>query len=156
MTNPVTPPMSPRLPGEEIKTKHKEGIRQLYRAAKWGLQQLEGYYDLGESTVRKILSYDVPERVRPTRTGRPRESLNAQEVRDVIEFNSTNHETRELNYIQLIRELKLKCSESTLKRRLNEAGYFSCIECQKPFLSRKQADARWIWAIGHMFWSIAQ
>jgi len=63
--------MSPRLLGEEIKTKHKEAIRQLYKFAKIGLQQLEGYYDLGDSTIRKILSYDIPERVRPTRTGRP-------------------------------------------------------------------------------------
>jgi hypothetical protein len=63
--------MSPRLLGEEIKTKHKEAIRQLYKFAKIGLQQLEGYYDLSDSTIKKILLYDVPERVRPTRTGRP-------------------------------------------------------------------------------------
>ena len=96
-----------RLPGEEIKTKHKEGMRQLYRAAKWGLQQIEGYYDLADSTVRKILLYDIPERARPIRTGRPRESLNTQEVRNVIKYISTNYETRELNYFELIRKLKL-------------------------------------------------
>jgi len=81
--------MSARKPGEEIKTKHKEAIRQLYKFAKLGIQQLEGYYRLGDSTVRKILQYDVPERARPTRTGRPRESLNAQEVRDIIEYICT-------------------------------------------------------------------
>jgi hypothetical protein len=140
----VTPPMSARKPGEEIKTKHKEAIRQLYKFAKIGLQQLEGYYKLGDSTVRKILQYNVPERVRPTRTGRPRESLNAQEVRDVIAYISTDHATRELNWLQLRDELKLLCSPTTLKRRCNEAGYYSCIECQKPYLSRVQADARWI------------
>ena len=66
-----TPPMSARKPGEEIRTKHKEAIRQLYKFAKIGLQPIEGYYNLGDSTVRKILSYDIPERARPTRTGRP-------------------------------------------------------------------------------------
>jgi hypothetical protein len=63
--------MSARKPGEEIRTKHKEAIRQLYKFAKIGLQPIKGYYNLGDSTVRKILSYDIPERARPTRTGRP-------------------------------------------------------------------------------------
>jgi hypothetical protein len=31
MPFPSTPPMLPRLLGEEIKTKHKEAIRQLYK-----------------------------------------------------------------------------------------------------------------------------
>ena len=66
-----TPPMSARKPGEEIRTKHKEAIRQLYKFAKIGLQPIEGYYNLGDSTIRKILSYDIPERARPARTSRP-------------------------------------------------------------------------------------
>jgi len=80
MDPPRTPPMPDHQPGYEIPIKHKEAMRQLHKFAKIGLQQLQGYYSLADSTVRKILQYDVPERVRPTRTGRPRESLNAQEV----------------------------------------------------------------------------
>jgi len=132
----VTPPMSARKPGDEIKTKHKEAMRQLYKFAKIGLQQLEGYYKLCDSTVRKILQYDVPERARPTRTGRPRESLNAQEVRDVVEFIATDYSTRVLNWAQIHDELKLSCSTRTLIRRCKEAGYYSCICCQKPYLSK--------------------
>src|SRR5450432_3056131 len=80
MDPPCTRPMPDHQPGYEILTKHKEAIRQLHKFAKIGLQQLQGYYSLAESTVRKILRYDVPERARLTRTGRPRESLNTQEV----------------------------------------------------------------------------
>jgi uncharacterized protein YjaZ len=97
MDPPVTPPMSARKPGEEIKTKHKEAIRQLFKFAKIGLQQLQGYYDLGNSIVRKILQYNIPERARATWTSRPRESLNAQEVRDIIKFVLIDHATRVLN-----------------------------------------------------------
>ena len=129
MDPPVTPPMSTRKPGEEIKTKHKEAMRQLFKFAKIGLQQLQGYYALGDSTVRKILQYNVPERARATRTGRPRESLNTQEVRDMIEFVSTDHITRVLNWIQIHDELKLSCSTRTLIRRCKEARYYSCICC---------------------------
>jgi hypothetical protein len=38
MDPPVTLPMSARKPGEEIKTKHKEAMRQLFKFAKIGLQ----------------------------------------------------------------------------------------------------------------------
>ena len=92
-----TPPMSARKPSEEIRTKHKEAIRQLHKFAKIGLQPIEGYYNLGDSTVRKILSYDIPKRARPTHTGRPRESLDAQEVQNVITYIFTDYATRELN-----------------------------------------------------------
>ncbi|KUJ08735.1 uncharacterized protein LY89DRAFT_562602, partial [Mollisia scopiformis] len=42
----------------------------------------------------------------------------------------------------------------TLKRRCKEAGYYSCICCQKPYLTKTQANARWLWGIAHMFWTI--
>jgi len=60
MDCPVTPPMSARKPGDEIKTKHKEAMRQPFKFAQIGLQQLEGYYKLGDSTVRKILHMMCP------------------------------------------------------------------------------------------------
>ena len=144
--------MPEHILGFEIATKHKEAMRQLHKFAKIGLLQLEGYYELGESTVRRILQYDYPERARPTRTGRPRESLNDQEVRDIIEYISESHEHRVLNWVQLHDELKLSCSSKTLERRLKEAGYFRCTACQKPYLTRVQARARWMWGITHMFW----
>jgi hypothetical protein len=88
--------MPEHLPGFEIATKHKETMRQLHKFVKIGLQQLVGYYKLGESTVRRILQYDYPERVRPTRTGRPREFLNDQEVRDIINYICESHNTESL------------------------------------------------------------
>ncbi|KUJ08032.1 uncharacterized protein LY89DRAFT_765471, partial [Mollisia scopiformis] len=51
-------------------------------------------------------------------------------------------------------ELQLSCSVKTLKRRCKEAGYYSCICCQKPYLTKTQANARWLWGIAHMFWTI--
>jgi hypothetical protein len=77
MDPPCTPPMLNHIPGYEILTKHKEAIHQLYKFAKMGLQSLKGYYTLTHTTISKILQYDVPKRARPTRTGRPQESLNA-------------------------------------------------------------------------------
>ena len=55
MDPPFTPSMPNRLPGYEVPTKHKEAMRQLFKFAKIGLQQLRGYYNLRDNTVRKIL-----------------------------------------------------------------------------------------------------
>jgi hypothetical protein len=55
MDDPITPPIPVHKPGEEIKTKYNEVIRQLFKFAKIGLQQLQGYYQLEDSTVRRIL-----------------------------------------------------------------------------------------------------
>jgi hypothetical protein len=66
-----TPPMTPRKPGVEIRTKHKEAIRQLYKRAKFPVEKLMAEYHLGKSTIIKILSYNGLERARPGRTGVP-------------------------------------------------------------------------------------
>ena len=69
---PTTPPLVfNHLPGQEIPTKDKEAIRQLYGFAKVPIEALMDQYKLGKSTITRILEYDVPERARITRTGRP-------------------------------------------------------------------------------------
>ena len=84
-----TPPaISPREPGFEIKTKYKEAIRQLYWRAKFLVEKLMAEYHLGKSTICKILSYDAPERVRLTRTGRPK-LLSDARVDEIIEYLSS-------------------------------------------------------------------
>src|ERR1700724_2261865 len=57
--------------GDEIATKHKEAIRQLYGFAKVPIERLITQYKLGKSTIIKILEYDAPERTRISRTSRP-------------------------------------------------------------------------------------
>jgi hypothetical protein len=69
MDPPTTPPMPEHVPGDEILTKHKEAIRQLYKQAKFMPAHLAVLYRVGESTINRVLRYDAPERVRPNRTG---------------------------------------------------------------------------------------
>ena len=65
-----TPPLDfDHVKGEEISTKHKEAIRQLHWFAKVLISRLETRYKLGNLTIRCILSYDIPERVRLGRGG---------------------------------------------------------------------------------------
>jgi tRNA splicing ligase len=74
-------------------------------------------YELGESSIRRILSYDYLERKRRNRTGPTFLLLNAQ-VNNIIEYCSESWEHRIIKYDVLRIELGLKCFVKTLKRRL--------------------------------------
>jgi transposase len=92
----VTPPMPDHLPSEEILTKHKEAIRQLYKQAKFVPSHLAILYNVGESSIYRVLRYNQVERARPTRTGKPYLLNNAQ-VNWIIEYLSETYKQRTLN-----------------------------------------------------------
>lgn len=109
-------------------------------------------YRLGRSTINWVLQYDVPERSRVTRTGRP-SLLTDTQVNEIIEYLSESWEHRILDYTLLRNELQLNCSVETLERRLKQRGYFRCVAYQKPYLITAQVLARFLWAITHIFWT---
>jgi hypothetical protein len=85
---PTTPPLEfNHLLGQEIETKHKEAICQLYSFAKVPVERLITRYGLVRSTVEKILRYDALEQARITRTGRPT-LLTDTQVDEIIEYAS--------------------------------------------------------------------
>ena len=85
---PTTPPLDfNHLPGEEIPTKHKEAIRQLYGFAKVPVERLIERYELGKSTINRVLAYDKLERARDGRKGRPT-ILSDSRVDEIIEYLS--------------------------------------------------------------------
>jgi len=151
---PATPPLVfDHHKGDEIPTKHKEAIRQLYGFAKVPIERLMTQYKLGKSTIVKILEYDAPERTRISRTGRP-SLLTDTQVDEIIEYLSESWDQRCLNYVSLHNELQLECSVETLDKRLKQRGYFRCVACQKPYLTAAQVLGRLLWAITHLFWTI--
>jgi hypothetical protein len=85
---PTTSPLNfKHLLGQEIPTKHKEAIRQLYSFAKILVKLLITRYELPRLTIKKILQYDASKRTRITRTGRPSLLTNTQ-VDEIIEYVS--------------------------------------------------------------------
>jgi hypothetical protein len=126
MDPPTTPPMPEHIPGDEILTKHKEAIRQLYKQAKFMPSHLAVLYNVRESSINRILRYDQPERARPGRTG-PAYKLNDAQVNWIIEYLSEIYQRRVLNWVLLHDELGLSCTPKTLERRLKQRGYFRCV-----------------------------
>jgi dephospho-CoA kinase len=93
---PTTPPLDfDHQPGYEIPTKHKEAIRQLYGFAKVPIARLMVRYNLGRSTITKILDYDKPERTRRKRGSAT--ILSDLKVDEIIEYLSTSWDTRVLD-----------------------------------------------------------
>jgi hypothetical protein len=71
MDSPATPPMLNHLLDKEIYIGDKEAIRQLYKQARFMPLYLSTLYNVGESTINRVLRYDQTTRNRPTRTGKP-------------------------------------------------------------------------------------
>jgi hypothetical protein len=115
---PATPPLNfEHLLGQEIETKHKEAIRQLYSFAKILVELLITRYELLRSTIEKILQYDTLERTRITRTGKP-SLLTDTQVDEIIKYASKTWEYRILDYTLLYNELKLEYTPKPLEIRL--------------------------------------
>ncbi len=110
-------------------------------------------YKLGDTTIRKILGYPAPERLRPNRKG-PSFLLSNAKADEIISYCAESWENRIMQWPKLREELDLKCSVETLERRLHARGYHRCTACQKPFLNLVQVKARFIWAIVHIFWTV--
>jgi hypothetical protein len=58
MGTPAIPPMRDHVPGNEILTKHKEVMRQLYKQAKFMPAHIAIIYRVGESSINRVLRYD--------------------------------------------------------------------------------------------------
>lgn len=82
--------MPDHVPGEEIRTKHKEAICQLYKQAKFMPSHLAVLYHVRESLINRVLRYDEPERVWPGRTGLAYK-LNDMQVNWIIEYLSKTY-----------------------------------------------------------------
>ncbi len=50
-------------------------------------------------------------------------------------------------------KLNLKCSESTIRRRLHEAGLRNYFSTNKPFLTKSSMQERLAWARKYVKWS---
>jgi hypothetical protein len=80
---PTTPPLDfKHEAGEEILTKNKEAIRELHGFAEVPIAAIQIRFKLAESTIRRILNYDKPERARPTRARHP-QRLTDQRVNEI-------------------------------------------------------------------------
>jgi hypothetical protein len=110
-------------PGFEIRTKHKEAIRQFHSYRGKPIEALIARYRMGKTIVLQILGYPVLERARPTRTGRPKK-LSDKQVDKAIEYLSASWEDRILNWTHLRDELGLTCTPETLETRLKQRGHY--------------------------------
>ncbi|RFU33145.1 hypothetical protein B7463_g3172, partial [Scytalidium lignicola] len=83
---PITPPIHDwnHETGCEIPTKHKEAIRELHAFGRVPINKVAERYGPGYTTIRRILNYDAPERVRQGQSG-PAKLLTDRKLDEIIE-----------------------------------------------------------------------
>jgi hypothetical protein len=96
MDPPNTPPMLEYILSEEILTKHKEAIRQLYKQAKFMLAYLAVLYNIGGLLINCVLRYNKLKQARPHRTNLTYK-LNNTQINWIIEYFSKTYKQRVLN-----------------------------------------------------------
>jgi hypothetical protein len=149
---PATPPLDfTHFLGEEILTKHKEAIRQLYSFAKIPVKVLATRYKFSRTIIERVLDYDIPERTRITWTRKPF-LLTDKQVDEIIKYALESWEYYILDFSLFHDEFRLEYLVKTLERRVKQQGYFRYITCQKPYLTTAQVIRRFLWAIAYIFW----
>ena len=85
----ITPPIHDwhHEKSSETPTKHKEAIRELAAFGSKSVEQLVNRFKLGQSSIRRVLNYEAPERARPERTGR-KALLSDRRLDEVMEYCS--------------------------------------------------------------------
>ena len=75
--------------------------------------RLQERYQLGDTTIDRILAYKAPEWLRANRKGKPKKISDAQ-IDVVFKYLSECYENQCLDYDHLVIELKLTVTRSTL------------------------------------------
>lgn len=83
---------------------------------------------------------------RKTGSGRKRKTTNRQDIDIVIKAKRSRVGTAK----NFKNDLNLNISTSTIKRRLNEKGFYSFFSVKKPFVSEKNKHARLLFAKEHV------
>lgn len=136
-----TPPSQNTRTKSYIETDSPSRVRVItYRACGKTAAQTREYTGVPERTQRRILQPNAPYR-RPgkERSGKP-PAIDNRLLRDLIAYVRCNWETRTSKWQELVDEFKLNCTKNTVKKHLNDAGYYKCKACQKSYL--REANVR--------------
>ena len=106
-----------------------------------------------DSSVRRILSFKTSQRARVGRAGRP-PKLNNRNVRQLLREIRGSEKGRQAPYESLAKSLGIEASRAAIRRALNEAGYFKCKACHKPYINEINRRKRLEFAHAHRHWGI--
>lgn len=150
MEVPQSPDSSPHQPLKDWKTPKRLKIRQARRDGKsW--RQISKDFGCPKSTAQRICKAPSSKRDRKGKVGL-KKVLGMRTIRQIIRLIAKNHTTRRMTFEQVKYVLGLEASPRTIRRALRAAGYFRCIACPRPFISRQQAKKRLDFALAHRWW----
>ena len=101
------------------------------------------------STVKDMLKQETCHRPGRNRSGRP-PLVNERTVRQLIRAIRASVDGRFSSYGKLAKEMGIKAHRTTIKRALNNAGYYKCAACPKPFINEQNRKKRLAFAHEHV------
>src|SRR5436853_1361115 len=87
------------------------------------------------------------------RSGRPRK-LSARDIRPIVRFLCTNRTTRRYSLTQLKEYFELDVHENTIRKALQEAGYYHRVARRRPYLNKRDRQRRLKYAKEHKDWTV--
>ena len=85
-------------------------------------------------TIKRTLKSEII-RHNKNLTSEPVEKVNAYDLQNLIRAITNSADDKRESYIQLIKDLKISASETTLRKYLRKTNFKRCIACPKPLIS---------------------
>lgn len=115
-------------------------IKALAQWAGWKLTQIATALDEPYSTVHTVVNEAVTPQV--DRAKRSLRKYGTPVANRIIAFVTRDENGRRATYNQIKTALELECSESTIRRRLQESGYHRLVARYAPWLNDENMDLR--------------
>ena len=116
--------------------------------------QIRALTSLKRSTIQGIVKGPSS---RTTRKGlaTKRPALKQADVKRIFRFVSESWANRTKSWARIKSELHLEASTTTIRRVIKKHGYRRCVACRRPFISKKQAEKRLVFALKYRWWGTA-
>jgi transposase len=117
------------------------------------LREITNITAIPKSTVHDINTRGTG--INEARSGRPRK-LSSGDIRQIIRHIRLNKSTRRLSLSALKRDLHLDVHEHTIRRALQQVGYYHRVARRRPYLNKRDRSRRLKFAKKHRDWTKEQ
>lgn len=141
------------MPGKHLNTPQRTHIIDRSTLLHENPREINRVTDVPTPTIRRTLVSGVTRHSVNTTCGAP-PKINARAVRQLVRAVTCSADGKREFYIQLVADLGIEASETTIRRALRKAGFRRYIAYLKPLVSWINRRKRLKWAREHLHWTI--
>ncbi|KAI4208928.1 MAG: hypothetical protein LQ349_009594, partial [Xanthoria aureola] len=151
---PSTPAKIERhIPQKHLTTPQKSKVKTLKRQ---GFSATEIWKETGvKKRQQNQVNASISLRTTPRKRHR-RGKINDDTIQKIIKALEGHYNRRTWSWEELRKHFRLDCTEATVKKTINNAGYHKCRACQKSWINKDQKGKRYRWACAYKKWILWQ